>query len=70
MVLLAAIVEYRHLALQQRGVEETESLTSGLARHAWSKKWKRSGLIAHLTVIFGTIVWGYGDVVLTCLVAR
>lgn len=65
MVLLAAIVEYRRIPLYQERLAKGEVLASGyVRRHEWSRLFKSVGLVAHVSVVLGTFIWGYGDVLL------
>ena len=68
VVLFAVIVEYRHMSLRQRAYKESGWDFSGsVGQYNWSKGFKRLGLLSHITAVFGTLVWGYGDILIKCL---
>jgi len=64
VVLLGAVLEYRHAYFAQKVAETSISWASGmggptifgLAKHRITLKY-----IAHVFVVFGTLLWGYGD---------
>lgn len=63
IVLLCAIVEFRLSSLRQKSYEDPKFalkegiMTSGMLPP--EKKWV--SIFAHIQVVVGTIIWGYGD---------
>lgn len=68
MVLFAAIIEYWNLKLQQtineKATEGAGALRGGvglLSQPIYRQKLSR---FTHFTVVLGTVIWGYGDLLL------
>lgn len=65
VVLISVIIEYRNLTVQQKLNEIAQESTA--YRNAEPEKWrvptsrKSFDLIVRLTIVVGTVVWGYGD---------
>jgi hypothetical protein len=63
LVLFAVVVEYRRLPLHQERLEKGEILASGYVRYKkWSGTFQIIGVIAHISIILGTLIAGYGDI--------
>ena len=65
MVLLGLIVESRQLPLRFINIKNVKVLSvyadGSIRGHTWSKTAERVAVYAHITVLLGTLIWGYGD---------
>lgn len=65
MVLIGAILEYRNANYLKVAMEESIRWASGVGGPVifeWTWYRRLSRYIAHILVIAGTLLWGYGDV--------
>ena len=65
MVLIGLIVESRQLPLRFLNIKNIERLivyaNGSIRGHIWSDSAERVAILAHLTILIGTAVWGYGN---------
>jgi hypothetical protein len=70
MVLCAIIAEYSNLRVQQfinqRATSGAGAIGGGISSLLQSKFRRFWSYITHFEVIFGTLIWGYGDLAYDC----
>lgn len=68
MVLLAAIIEYQNFKIQQKinekATEGSGAVGGGVGIITQPKSRQLVSGITHFTLIFGTLIWGYGDLLI------
>lgn len=65
MVLLSVIAEFQVNVARESSVETSSTVKIGgsgvMVKRELSPRYKVLAIIAHLEIVLGTIVWGYGD---------
>jgi len=68
MVLLSAIVEYQNFKIQQKinekATEGSGALAGGVGIIAQPKSRQLLLNFTHFTLVLGTLIWGYGDLLM------
>jgi len=68
MVLLAVMVEYTNFSVQQniysKATEGSGAINGGVGPVTQPKYRQLLTKFTHFTVVFGTFIWGYGDLLL------